>query len=257
MSIKKTFLALLFFSVITSGLLFSQQEMKDQLFWVHQEVVKVNMWDQYESTSKEWVQLMTEGGLDVPFVRASQRDDGLYYYLIPLPNYAEIDKIQGIFTSAIDKIGREKWDAFMKQNDESMESNKDFIVTWSSKYSYVPKEPRMKWEDAGFIHWIFFTYKLESRKEVMEVLADWKALYEKNNISDGWSIWLMELGEKNNMIVLSEYAKDGPSFYTNSKETSEKLKAEEDKLWERLSANVLSIDQKYGKPRPDLSYYKK
>jgi hypothetical protein len=138
-----------------------------------------------------------------------------------------------------------------------MESNKDFIATWSAKYSYVPVKPRMEFKDAGFIHWIYFTYKLEKRKEVMDVLADWKALYEKNNITDGWSIWLMEIGMQNNMVVLTEYAKDGPSFYTNSKETSEKLKAEEDKLWERLSANILSIEQKYGKPRTDLSYYQK
>jgi hypothetical protein len=200
---------------------------------------------------------MTEGGLDLPYVRASQRDDGHYYYLVPLENYAVIDNIRNIFSSAIDKIGKEKWADFSARNDASMESNNDFIATWSAEYSYVPKNPRIEFKDAGFLHWIFFTYKLEKRKEVMEVLADWKALYEKNNIADGWSIWLIEIGMQNNMIALTEVAKDGASFYANTKENSDKLKAEEDVLWARLSANVLSIEQKYGKPRSDLSYYKK
>ena len=87
----------------TSGIMLAQEEMKDQLFWVREEVAKIDMWGQYEKTAKEWVDLMTEGGLDLPVVRASQRNDGHYYYLIPLSNYSEIDKYPEIFGSAIDK----------------------------------------------------------------------------------------------------------------------------------------------------------
>jgi hypothetical protein len=240
-----------------SSITFAQEEMKDQLYWVREEVAKVDMWDQYETTSKQWVELMTEGGLDLPVVRASQRDDGHYYYLIPLSNYAEIDNFPQIFGSAVEKIGKEKWGEFMKKNDESMETHKDFIVKWSAKYSYAPKEPRVKAADAEFIHWIFFTYKLENRKEVLDVLGEWKALYEKNNMPDGWSTWLIELGEANNMIAVTESAKDGASFYAAMSENSEKLKDEEQKLWAKLSANLLSMEQNYGRPRPDLTYTKK
>jgi hypothetical protein len=247
----------MFISIFASGILIAQQEMKDQLYLVHEEVAKVNMWDQYEKTSKQWVEYMTEGGLDLPYVRASQKDDGHYYYLIPISNYADIDKFPDIFKSAIDKIGKDKWDNFMTENNSSMETNKDFVAKWSAEYSYVPKEPRIKPEEAGFIHWIFFTYKLEKRQEVLDVLAEWKNLYAKNNIPDGWSIWLIDLGEVNNMVALTEAAKDGASFYSNMKENSEKLKTEENKLWEKLSANVLTMEEKYGRPRPDLSYYKK
>ena len=34
-------------------------------------------------------------------------------------------------------------------------------------------------------------------------------------------------------------------------------KEEEAKLWAKLSVNVLSIEEYYGKPRPDLTYTKK
>ena len=70
----------------------------------------------------------------------------------------------------------------MKKNESSMVTHKDFIAKWSAKYSYVAKEPRIKPEEAGFIHWIFFTYSLENRQEVLDILAEWKGLYEKNNI---------------------------------------------------------------------------
>lgn len=232
------------------------QEMKDQLYWVREEVVKIEKWQQYEETSKEWVNLMTGAGLDFPYMRASQRNDGHYYYLFPLSSYADIDQFPDKFGSAIEKIGKEKWSEFMHRNESSMDYHKDFIVKWLADQSYVPKEPRIKFEESGFIHWFFFTFKIEKRKEVLDVIAEWKALYEKNNMSDGWSVWSIELGEQNNMLALSEAAKDAASFYANMKENSEKLKEEENKLWAKLSANLLSIEEKYGQPRPDLGFVK-
>jgi len=92
---------------------------------------------------------------------------------------------------------------------------------------------------------------------VLDVLAEWKALYEKNNIPDGWDVWLVEVGLDNNMMALTEGAKDAASFYAAMKENSDKLKEEEQKLWAKFSVNVLSIDEKFGKPRPDLTYMKK
>jgi hypothetical protein len=252
----KFFLALLTGLFISSSFTVLAQEMEDQLYWVREEVVKVEMWQQYEETSKQWVEMMTGAGLDLPYMRASQRDDGHYYYLFPLSSYADIDKFPEIFGSAIEKIGKEKWGAFLIENETSMEMHKDFIVKWSAKHSYVAKEPRVKVEEAEFLHWIFFTYKLEKRKEVMDILAEWKALYEKHNIPDSWSTWLIELGETNNTVAISEFAKDGASFYAAMSENSEKMKAEEEILWQRLSANVLSMEQKFGAPRPDLGFVK-
>ena len=253
----KFFLALLTGLFISSSFSLFAQEMEDQLYLVREEVVKVEMWEQYEETSKQWVEMMTGAGLDFPYMRASQRDDGHYYYLLPLSSYADIDKFPEIFGSAIEKIGKEKWGDFMVQNEASMETHKDFIVKWSAKHSYVAKEPRIKVEEAKFLHWVFFTYKLEKRKEVLAILAEWKALYEKHNIPDSWSTWLIELGETNNTIAITEFAKDGASFYTALKENQEKLKEEEQKLWNKLSASVLSMEQKFGAPRPDLGFVKK
>ncbi len=233
------------------------QEMKDQLYVVREEVAKVDMWDKYESTSKQWVEMMTEGGLDLPYVRASQKDDGHYLYLIPINNYSDIDKFPEIFGSAIEKIGKDNWTKFMVENESSIETHKDFVVRWSAEYSYVPKEPRLKMEDSKFIHWMYFNFKLEKRKELLEVLKEWKKLYEDKKINSGYSIWIVELGLDNDMMVLTEYAKDGADFYTTMKENSALVKAEEDVLWAKMASLLTSIEQKYGSRRPDLSYIKK
>ena len=233
------------------------QEMKDQLFMIHEETVKVDMWDKYESTSKEWIEMMTGAGLDLPYMQASQRDDGHYYYLIPIDNYADIDKMPGIFNSAIEKIGKDKWSKFMVENNSSIESSKDFIATRSAKYSYNPKEPRLKPEEAQFIHWMFFEFKLENRKEVMEIMTEWKNLYEEKNIKNGYYIWLIELGLDNNLIALTEGYKDGEDFYVSTKVDNALMEAEATVLWGKMSKYLTSVENKYGSLRPDLGFVKK
>jgi hypothetical protein len=233
------------------------QEMKDQLYWVREEVAKVDMWDKYESTSKEWVKMMTDAGLDLPYMWASQRDDGHYYYLFPLDNYAAIDKIGGIFGAAIEKIGKDKWAKFIVENEGSMVTHKDFIVTRSAKYSYEPKEPRLKPEEAKFIHWMFFHYKLENRKEIMDIMMEWKKLYEAKNIKNGYTVWLMELGLDNNSIVLTESYKDGADFYTATEADNAVMKDEASALWAKMAPYITSVENKYGNQRPDLGFVKK
>ena len=253
----KFFPALLLGILISASVIsFAQEEMKDQLYWVREEVAKVDMWDKYESTSKEWVNLMTDAGLDLPYMWASQREDGHYYYLFPLENYAAIDKLTEIFGAAIEKIGKDKWAKFIVENESSMVTHKDFVLKRSAKYSYVPKEPRLKPEETKFIHWMFFHYKLENKKEVMDIMEEWKQLYESKNIKNGYTIWLMDLGLDNNLIALTESYKDGADFYTATEEDNSKMKTEASALWAKMSPYITSIENKYGSRRPDLSYVK-
>lgn len=253
---QKFFLTLMIAVIIISGNLIAQQEMKDQLFWVREEVAKVDMWDKYESTSKEWVKMMSEAGLDFPYMWASQRDDGHYYYLFPLDNYAAIDKFPGIFGAAIEKIGKDKWAKFMVENESSIVTHKDFIVTRSAKYSYWPKEPRLKPEDAKFIHWMFFHYKLENRIEIMDIMKEWKDLYEAKNIKNGYTIWLIELGLDNNMIALTESYKDGADYYSSMEADNALMETEASALWAKMSPFITSVETKYGNQRPDLGFVK-
>ena len=251
------------FSLLVVGLMLlisaftqAQQEMKDQLYWVREEVAKVDMWDQYEKTSKEWVELMTGAGLDVPYMWASQRDDAHYYYLFPLENYAAIDKLSEIFGSAVDKIGKEKWADFIKKNEGSMETHMDFVVTRSAKYSYWPEEPRLKPDETKFVHWMFFHYKLENRKEIMDIMLEWKKLYKDKNIKNGYTIWLMELGRDNNMVVLTETYKDGADFYAENEKDNATMEAEASALWAKMSPYITTVENKYGNLRPDLGFTK-
>lgn len=201
--------------------------------------------------------MMQDAGLDISEIRASQRDDFHYYYLIPISNYADIDGLFPKFQEAISKMDQDKWSKFSAENDQTIETHKEFVARMSAILSYVPKEPRLKEGEGKHIHWIFFSYKLEKRKEVMDVLKGWKKLYEDKNIPHGYNIWLMDIGMDNNMIAPTEAAKNGADFYLTMDAIDKKVQKEEQMLWGKLSPLVIKMEQKYSKLRPDLSYIKK
>ena len=257
MRMKQVFCGLIGVILFCAAQLSFAQEMKDQLFVIHEEVAKVDMIGQSEKTSAEWVQIMHDAGLDISEIRASQRDDFHYYYLVPITKFADIDEIYPKFQEAISKIDKDKWSKFSAENDQTVETHKEFVARISADLSYAPKEPRLKQGEANFIHWIFFNYKLEKRKEVMDVLKEWKKLYEDKNIAHGYNIWLMDMGMDNNMIALTEVAKDGTDFYETMDAIDKKVHKEEQMLWGKISPLMIKMEQKYGSLRPDLSYIKK
>lgn len=255
-SLHKQFFLFLSLLFTFSQTLFSQKD-NDKLFLVREEVVKVDQWDKYESTSKQWLEFMTNGGLNLPYISATQRDDGRYYYLIPLNAYSEIDNLSKIFGAAIEKAGPDKYKSLMAENEGSILTHRDYVLRYSSEYSYVPKEPRLKMEDVRFTHFTFFKFKLEKRNELLGVLREWKSLFESENINSGYNIWMVELGLDNDLMILTEYFKDGEDYHKTVKEIESKIKEEEKSLWAKMSLLLTEIEQKYGWIRPDLSYTKK
>lgn len=67
----------------------------------------------------------------------------------------------------------------------------------------------------------------------------------------------MDMGMDNNMIALTEVVKDGTDFYQTMESIDKKVQQEEQKLWAKLSPLLVKMEQKYGRLRPDLRYFKK
>ncbi len=236
-----------------SNTVFAQDNEKDQLWLIHEETAKVDMISQYIKTSKDWASSMHEGGLPINFY-AFQRSDLHYYYVSPLSSYAAIDSMPVVFQNAIKKIGKDKWAKLMDENNASILSNKDFIIRRSSELSYVPKTPRVTLDKAGFVHWGFIHYKLDKGKEVMKVLKDWKALYEKYNFPDAYDIFLMGVGGDNNEIIVFDYTTNASDYYKNDSDKSKEMKEEEGKLFGEITPYLINMEDYSGRPRHDLDY---
>ena len=241
--------------VFLSGTLLAQDEPKDQLFWIHEEKAKVNMIDQYENTTKDILKMFKEGGLNID-IYASQRDDNWFFYLIPISKYGDIDSIYKNFGSAMQKVGADKWRSKMTENASTAETSKDGFVSRSGKYSYTPKNPRLKQDEAKFLHWDYFTILPEKRKEFFDVAKQFKELYEKNDIGMGYGVWIPRFGYDNDLIVVTQAGKDAADYYEASHMINEKLGKDGEMLWNKLLSTLKDFNHLNGHIRRDLSMMK-
>jgi hypothetical protein len=241
--------------VFLSVTLLAQDEPKDQLFWIHEEKAKVNMLDKYISTSKDILKMFKEGGLNVDMY-TSQRDDNLFYYLIPISNFADIDSLYKNFGSAMKKVGADKWRSKMAENASTVEMSEDGVVTRSGKYSYAPKNPRLKQNEAKFLHWDYFYVLPEKRKEFFDVAKQFKELYAKNDIGMGYAVWIPQFGFDNDLVVVSQTGKDAADYYQASHMINEKLGKDGEMLWKKLLSTLKDFNHLNGHPRNDLSMMK-
>jgi hypothetical protein len=249
---------LIFFVLILFSLrAFSQEMPKDKLFYVHEEVARLDKIDQYNKSGKDFSAMMKSMKLDVPYIRASETDDFHFFYMVPLNNYADIDKLSDAFNNMFSSAEKNKVDELMKESDESVEYTKEMVFRRSESLSYAPADAKMPdMSKEAFLHFDYYTYKPENRKEVMDIGAKIKKLYEDKKIEYPYSVWLSDMGVNSNLIIVTTLANDAASYYQEMDKESKMLGKEMDDLWNQMKPMLTHYEQQNGKTRPDLSYMK-
>lgn len=229
--------------------------MKDQLFYVHEEVAKVSMIDQYEKTNMQFFDLFKKNNLDVPGIYTAQGDDYHYYFLIPIDNYAGIDKISEAFNSFFKAVNGDSFQKLSDENNAAISYTHDFVLRRSAELSYYGKDTSM---DSGkkFIHWDFYTFKPGTMQKVTELAKKFKELYTSKGIENRYTVWFADMGENNNLVIVSHIAKDAASYYSESKAENEKLGEEGEALWKQMVQLLAKFDHRNGMRRDDLMYEK-
>jgi hypothetical protein len=235
----------------------SQEQPKDQLFYIHEETAKISKIDQYNSTSKEFTQMMMDSKLDVPWIRASQTDDLHFYYLVPLKNYGDIDKLSAAFNDMMSKSDKDKMNKMMSENAESIQSVRELVFKRSNSLSYGSvADQGLDMSKNNFIHWDYYTVKSGKMKEMLDLGAKYKKLCEDKKVPTPYDVWLADMGENDNLIVVTTLAKDAVSFYQQMDKDNTALGKDGEDLWQQMMPLLDHFEHKNGHTRPDLSYMK-
>jgi hypothetical protein len=249
-----TVLSILLFFGLSGAILAQDNMMKPQLFYMHEEVVPVNMVDQYEKTSRELVPVFKDLKLPLPFY-ASQRDDYHYYYISPLSNYASIDTLVQAFGKFMkDATSNADYQKLLDENNESIDYTQDYVLSRSANLSYHPEGSNMNDTSMKFIHWDFYTVKSGGMDKVIDLAKKYKELSMQKGIKTPYTIWFVALGPNNNLIVQTRVAKSAEDFYETAKKDDTTLGKDGEDIYNQMVPYLVKFNHINGTIRPDLSY---
>ena len=240
--------------LLFSALTIAQDETpKDQLYMLHQDVIKVDMVDQYEATVAKEVELWKKYNIDMEIRFASQTDDNEYFYLTPIENMGDIDKMDAVWAKFMEDAG----DAYTKVYrgyEGTYVYHRNMVWRRSAELSYVPENKKITPGEVSFIHWDHYFIKEGKIDEAKEVMLKYKDLIASNNVADPYNVWFCELGGEIGWLVVTRSAENSVGFYTQATQHREEMGDEFNKLWSEFSPLLKNFEHKNGMPRPEFTY---
>ena len=229
---------------------------KPQMFVIYKDVVHPSKTTEYEAAIKHMISEFTAYNIDPEKMgwRAVSGPEMGYVYLMPIENFAGIDRMHEDWEAAMAVIGAEKIEAMMTAVTETMEHVEVFHVQHRADLSYMPEEPTLKPEDVKYVQYGFY-YVMPGKKKVMEEVAkQFAELYKANNVETGWSIYESLTGNDLPLFVVAHPARSQAEFYQQREALRAAFGDDSKKLSEKVMQAVRRVELKDGWTRGDLSY---
>lgn len=226
-----------------------------QWYLIHTEIAKPSMLKEYEATSLKFVEMVKANRATMPtfsFV-GMQFDDFTYSFVMPLANMAAIDTVNHEFMAMMTSPAGPDFGKLMTEGNATMEYTREMVVGEAPELSYTPANPRLKPEEMKFFHYDMYFIKSEKAGDVMALGKEFAAAYKKNNIADGYNVYMVVMGPEMPAVVVRSGAKDEADFFAAEAKNRMTLGAEGKALFDRAFAITRRFDSKNAWLRPDLS----
>ncbi len=229
---------------------------KPQMFVIYKDVVHPSKTMEYEAAIKHMIGEFTAYNIDSEKMgwRTVNGPELGYTYVMPIENFAGIDRMHKDWEAAMDVIGAEKIEAMMTAVTETMDHVEVFHVQYRADLSYTPEETTLKPEDMKYIQYGFY-YVMPGKKKVMEEVAkQYAELYKANNVETGWRIYESVTGNDLPLFVVAHPARSQAEFYQQREALKAAFGEDSKKLGETVMQAVRRVELKDGWIRGDLSY---
>lgn len=156
---KNVYFYLLFlflFFLAISNITSQERSTEPVMFLVHEDVVYPYMADQYESTIKEFRELLTNSKVDEMSFNTVQIEYFTYTYLTPVTNFEGLASYMASGESMMEKVGAEKFGAVMDKFDECYGSHRNYLLNLRNDLSYKEKQGLDPDEGLNFRHIDYF-----------------------------------------------------------------------------------------------------
>ncbi|GAC1437900.1 MAG: hypothetical protein NVSMB68_09760 [Thermoanaerobaculia bacterium] len=230
---------------------------KPELFLIHEEVAKPSMLGQYESVTRELLNLFAEKHADpkVFGMNNYMTTDFHYLFVVPIANWAALDTFQQSWMALGQAVGKDRWSDLMNRGNAAMSSYNEFVVAKRSDLSYMPATPRLKQSEVGFVRWAF--YYIDASKpmeDVEQVAKDYAALFRSKNVPDPFTVYQAMNGSDLPLLIVAIPARDAADFWAEDQRVNSMVGADVRPLQVRAMRNTRRYELRDGTVRRDLSY---
>ncbi len=229
---------------------------KPQMFAIYKDVVTPSKTQEYEVALKYMISEFTAYDVDpelVNFKTVFGPELG-YVFVIPIENFAAVDRMMENWKVAGEIIGTEKFTDMMRAMESAIDHVDAFHVMRRPGLSYAPETPSLMPDEVKYVHYSFYYVTLGKKKQFAELAKQFAELYESKNISVGWTIYESVTGSDLPVYVVARAAKSQSDYYNHRDQVHELLGEEAEQLGKKALTLVRKVEHKDGWIRPDLSY---
>ncbi|NWF88079.1 MAG: hypothetical protein HXY50_01315 [Ignavibacteriaceae bacterium] len=257
---KTKFAVLLFLLLILtsfSSLSFAQTELPNtQLLLMHEDNVIPYMSSKYESALKDFVKMVSDAKIERMY-NVIQTDIFKYTVIIQVTDFDGLAKYFGMSDEVVNKIGKDKFEKQMAKFDGCYDSHRNYLMILRNDLSYKPEYGLNPDEGLNYRHLDYFYVVPGKEDEMLELIKEYKKLYEAKNIEEGFRVYTGSVGTELGLFLFVQPAKNRIDFATLSDKQEKILGEEEQKLFEKAVSITQKFEHHDGQMRPDLSYRKK
>lgn len=211
---------------------FAQENTNTQFLLIHEDQVVVSKTPEYLKASKGLIKLLDDHNFTGVAISAFRMDDNTFMYSSPIENMADLDT--NPYSELRKQAGKEKSDAVMNAFDGTYDTHRDFIAAFHPDLSYKPEQ--LQEGEYNYREWMYFYYNQTHQEKVMDIIKEWKELYEDNNIETGYMVFTNGLGHEGPVLIVHSWA-ENPTDLSNGMEKRNELIGDEARaLWERTQS---------------------
>lgn len=230
----------------------AQDTTKNQLFWVHEDVVKPSMIAEYEAVCKELIGHLKTHNIQEANYIVTNTADNRYLYVGPIDSMADLDN--HIFTALAEKMGKENMNALFSRMDKCYDVEQDYVITLDKDLSYQPGGINQTPEGENFRKFHYLYVAPGNRANVKEKMKAVKEMFASKGSKVYYRVYRSGFGTRGEYYMVAVAAKDELD-YAQKAMANDVLLGEDGKktMWD-LFSNLLKYEEFEGQMRPDMAY---
>ena len=227
-----------------------QSNYAQDLYHVHEDVVKPSMDKEYNSIAVEIMAVMKENPVENLFDIAFQGDNGSYYFLNGISSMADLDKKSGVQLLA-EKAGEDKVYGLFKKLDNCYDTELDYVMRLERELSYMPTGINQTPEGENYRSQHKLYISPGNRAMVKEKMMAIKNLMQAKGSKMYYRVYKSSFGT-DEWYMVAIAAVDAEDYAKKSKANQTLIGMEGKKAFDELYSTLLDYEVITGSIRTDM-----